>query len=138
MRQAAQRPRRGAILAVALATLLVVMLLAGVVLRSYLHAHRQLRHEQDQLQAEWLAESALARAIARHKQDAAYAGEIWQIELPRSAGQPAPGVAKIKIIPPAAPAMELKIEIEAQFPADETTGIRAHREHSFVPSPTAN
>ena len=43
--------RRGTILVVALVTLLVVTLLAGAVLRGYVQPHRQLRREQDQLQA---------------------------------------------------------------------------------------
>ena len=108
--------RRAAILAVALATLLVVALLAGVVLRSYLHAHRQMRLEQDAAQSQWLAESALARAAAQLRHDSDYASETWRAELVRADGQPATGVATITIKPTPDQPQMLQIVVESRFP----------------------
>ena len=78
--------RRGTILVVALTTLLVVTLVAGAVLRGYLQSYRQLRREQDRLQAQWLADSALARAAIRLGADPKYAGETWKVELLSASG----------------------------------------------------
>jgi Tfp pilus assembly protein PilX len=121
------KQRRGAILAMALVTLLVVTLLAGVVFRAYLQNHRQLRREQDRAQAQWLADSAVARALAQRKLNASYTGETWQVELPRASGEPTAGVATIKIEPPDDQPPALQIKVEAQFPPDDPQGIRAER-----------
>jgi hypothetical protein len=123
------KQRRGAILAVALATLLVVTLLAGAVFRAYLQNHRQLRREQDQTQAQWLADSAMARALARRKLDATYTGETWQVEqLPLATGKPGKGVATIKIEPSPEQPDNMRIDVSTQFPADDLNGIRAQRQ----------
>jgi type II secretory pathway component PulK len=128
------RFRRGAILAVALATLLVVTLVAGVILRGYLQAHRQLRREQDQLQAQWLADSAIARALARRKLDASYAGETWRVELSRATGEKASGIATIKLEPAADQPQLLHLQVESQFPDDNVKGIRVQRELPLSPN----
>lgn len=126
--------RRGAILLVALVTLLVVTLLAGVVVRSYLHGHRQLRQQQDALQAQWLAESALARAAAQLRANADYVGETWQVELAAADNQPAAGSAEIKLEPvPDQPRM-LRINVSASFPRDELHRALVERT-LFVPRP---
>ena len=127
MREHLRRKRRGAILAVALATLLVVTLLAGVVFRAQLQNHRQLRREQDQVQANWLADSAVARALTQRKLNASYAGERWQVELPRATGEVAAGAATIKIRAQDDQPSTLRIEVESHFPVDELQGIRTQR-----------
>jgi Tfp pilus assembly protein PilX len=134
MRAILQRKRRGTILAVALATLLVVTLLAGAVFRAYLQNHRQLRREQDQVQTQWLADSAVARALVRRKLDPAYSGETWQVELPRSSGEPAAGLATIKIEPNADQPAAMQIVVESQFPVDDVAGIRARRLLTISPT----
>ena len=128
------RQRRGAILAVALATLLVVTLLAGVVFRGYLQNHRQLRREQQQAQAQWLADSAVARALAQRKLDATYVGETWQVELPRVTGEATAGVATIKVEPTDDQRPALRIEVESHFPSDDPQGIRARRLLTIPPT----
>jgi Tfp pilus assembly protein PilX len=111
----------------ALVTLLVVTLMAGVVFRAYLQNHRQLRREQDQAQAQWLADSAVDRALAQRKLNASYTGETWQVELPRASGEPAAGVATIKIEPTNDEPPAVQIKVEAHFPPDDPQGIRAER-----------
>lgn len=128
--------RKGAILAVALATLLVVTLLAGAILRSYLQAHRQLRRQQDQLQAQWLADGALARAATRLRQDAAYTGETWQAEV-SGGSEPVLGVVTIRVKPQADQPQAVQIEVEARYPDHEWQRSTARRTLS-LPSTTDN
>jgi hypothetical protein len=72
-----RRRRRGVVLAAALACVFVTVLLSAALASSALHRHRQLKLQERQLQAEWLAQSALGLAAARLKADADYAGETW-------------------------------------------------------------
>jgi hypothetical protein len=89
------RTRRGAALVVALVTLLVVTVMTGTVVRSLLAAHRQSRLRQDELQAQWLAESAVARARAQLLRLPEYKGETWQPAISSSGGDAPTGLAKI-------------------------------------------
>jgi Tfp pilus assembly protein PilX len=131
----ARRPfRRGAILAVALATLLVVTLLAGVVIRGYLQSYRQMRLIQDKTQAEWLADSGLARAHARRKVDPSYAGETWQIELQTANGKSAAAVVSIKIELKSDESNAGQIIVESRFPAADAEGIRSQRTLNLPPT----
>ena len=119
--------RRGAILIVALTTLLVVTLLGGAVLRGYLLTYRQLRREQDQLQAQWLADSALARAAARLQADPKYAGETWKVKLPAATGGDTAGSATIAIEPVADQTNAVRITVAARFPDEEFRRTLAQR-----------
>jgi Tfp pilus assembly protein PilX len=89
------RIRRGAALVVALVTLLVVTLMTGTVVRSLLAAHRQSRLRQDELQAQWLAESAVARARAQLVRQSEYTGETWQPMISVSTGESMPSAVII-------------------------------------------
>jgi Tfp pilus assembly protein PilX len=91
------RTRRGAALVVALVTLLVVTVMTGTVVRSLLAAHRQSRLRQDELQAQWLAEAAVARARAQLLRQSEYTGESWQPALAVSAGDATTASAKITV-----------------------------------------
>ena len=104
--------RRGAILVMALVTLLVVGLIAGLVLQRFLSTHRQMRREAQQLQAEWLAESAVTRGWLLRQANADYTGEEWQ-----AAG----GVATIRVEqavapPPGDGASTVQITVQARYP----------------------
>ena len=134
MRQFRRPTRRGAILAVALATLLVVTLLAGVVVRGYLQSYRQMRIVQDKAQAEWLADSGVARALAQRKLDPSYSGETWQLELPAASGNPAAGVVTIKIAPKTGESTTGRILVDSHFPADAPEGIRSQRTLTLPPT----
>jgi Tfp pilus assembly protein PilX len=96
----ANRRRRGASLVVALVTLMVVMLIAAALARSMLLAHRQQQLEHNELQAEWLAESATTRATARLASQSDYRGETWIAEVEPASSPDAPplaGVAEIRV-----------------------------------------
>jgi Tfp pilus assembly protein PilX len=126
--------RRGAILAVSLATLLVVTLLAGVVLRSYLQFHRQMRLVQDSAQAQWLAEGALARAVTQVRQDSEYVGETWKAGLIGADGDPAIGVATITVQPAPDQPELVQIAVESRFP-DHPWQRTFARRTLIVPNP---
>src|SRR5262245_19206955 len=72
--------RRGAFTVVVLVSLLVVGMLVASLLRMALLQDRQLGYEQFRLQAGWLAESGLERAVSRSSADSGHAGETWRFE----------------------------------------------------------
>ena len=128
--------RRGTILVIALTTLLVVTLVAGAVLRGYLQSYRQLRREQDQLQAQWLADSALARAAIKLGADSKYAGETWKVELPAASGDTTTGSVVITIEPLADQPSGSRIAASARFPEDERLRTIAERTLTVSKPPT--
>lgn len=70
--------RSGAALIVAMICLLLVGALSTTLVRTALMQREQVERAQWQLQAEWLAEAGLERALANQQRDAAYAGETWR------------------------------------------------------------
>src|SRR5262245_49873902 len=68
--------RRGAALVVAMICTLLVSLISAALVRTTLLQLEQLQHDEWQLQAEWLAESALDLATSRLG-DVNYHGETW-------------------------------------------------------------
>lgn len=108
--------RQGAALAVALCTMLIVMLIAGVVVRSLVVANRQSRRQQQDLQAQWLAEAALMRAKAQLLRQPNYTGEQW---TPAVGAANEGGVAEIQVKPDDAGADRLQINVLASYPNHE-------------------
>jgi type II secretory pathway component PulK len=62
----------------AMVTMAIVAAIAVQVAVSLVATHRQTRRYHDELQAAWLAESALDRAALRLATDDKYEGEAWQ------------------------------------------------------------
>jgi hypothetical protein len=116
--------RRGGALVVALVTLLIVMLIAGTVARSLVSAARQSRRLRNEVQAQWLADAALARGVALAQSQPDYAGETWWpgISTERSA------VAEIRIARPAS-GTPLKVSVVACYPDEELHRVRVSREY---------
>jgi type II secretory pathway component PulK len=116
--------RRGAALVMAMVALLVVSLVAAALVQSLLAAHRQSHRYADQLQAQWLAEAGLARAVAKLNADAAYPGEVWQASLaPGEVNEAEAGQVTIAVEP-----ATKKITVEAVYPTDEHRRVLARRE----------
>jgi hypothetical protein len=63
----------------ALVCLVLATLLCGVLLRQSAARRRSMRVEERRMQAEWLAESGLARARSRLAASHNYTGETWTI-----------------------------------------------------------
>lgn len=111
-----KRPaRRGLAIVPALVCLVLVTMLCGVMLRQA-HTQRGLaRDEQRRMQAEWLAESALARASARLAADRGYKGEAGEIPA-RALGGPDSGFVKITVVPAEGRAGRRRVRVEADYP----------------------
>jgi Tfp pilus assembly protein PilX len=106
------RWRHGAILVVALVALLVVGLSGGALLKSIVQSHRHARRHAGELQALWLAESGLDRAVARLRADGEYAGEEWR---PVVAGG---GRVEIAVAKDESQPSRRSIRVTANFPDD--------------------
>jgi type II secretory pathway component PulK len=127
--------RRGAALAVALVTLLAVMLIASTVVRSLLVAHRQARLQQNELQAEWLAEAAVSRAKAQLVANSQYSGENWIASTDTTAAGQATGKAEIQVQRIDSPPNRVLITVAAYFPDHPTRRARARREYTLTIAP---
>jgi len=117
--------RRGAALIIALVTLLVVTLVAGTALRSIASAHRRTRQTQDEVQAQWLAEAAVERAIVQARSRADYAGETWRPSISADCA----GVAEIRIERTTDSPKSLKVVVQAHYPDREFRRSSASREY---------
>jgi type II secretory pathway component PulK len=127
-------PHRGAALAAALCTLLIVMLIAGAVVKSLVTAHRQSRREQDELQAGWLAEAAVMRATAQLARQADYTSESWRPAI--GTGSEDRGVAQIRVERADSPAGRRQIVVQAHYPDHEWRRASAAREITLTIPPT--
>jgi len=127
--------RRGSVLIAALVTLLIIMLTAAALMRGIVAVHRQSRVNQQQLQAEWLAEAAVSRAMVRLAAEPDYRGETWRPQI--SSGSTERGVAEILVEPTSASENKpsRKITVLAHFPDHEWQRARASREISITQKP---
>jgi hypothetical protein len=134
------RPRRGMTVVAILICLVVVTLVSGAVLKVGLAHKAGVRAQERRLQAEWLANSGLARAFARLAVDRDYAGEVWSIaaaDLGLAQGPSSSAAAKSDqaaarvtiIVDRAAPgAKSRRLRVQADYPADEPGRSRHSRE----------
>jgi type II secretory pathway component PulK len=113
--------RRGAAILVAVAILVVAVALVGTTLQQLVATQRAARTAGRKLQAQWLAESALDRAIAKRRLDSRYRGEAWK--PPTTAVEQ--GVAHIEIREMDGRAM---VSITADFPNHPTHRARVQLE----------
>ena len=119
--------KRGAVLAVTLACLLVVTMLGGLLLRALLLERRQSARRTRQVQTMWLAESAVARARAQLARAPDYAGETWTIAA-GTLGDRWPATVTIRVAPVDAQPQARTIIVEAVYPDDPEHRIVQRRE----------
>jgi hypothetical protein len=88
---------------------------------------------QQQLQAEWLAEAAISRAVARLAAEPDYRGETWRPQVAAEAH----GLAEIRLEPPAQgeKSPSPKITVLAHFPDHEWQRASASRDILITQSP---
>ena len=123
-----RRPKsRGAALAVALITLMVVMLMTGAILQSLLASRRQLLLGENELQAAWLAESGLQRAASQLRSQADYDGEAWSVSGLQDEPNGAQGLVKIEVTSRAAEPMTKRITATATYPLGSPRQIAIQR-----------
>ena len=124
----APRPvRRGAALVLALVCLLVVATLGVAVTRLLMDEHRQANRRQQQLQALWVAESAVQRAAVQLQTSLDYEGETWDIDA-GSMGTRWPAQAVIRVEPVESHERLRRIVVQAHYPKRELYGILQKRQ----------
>jgi hypothetical protein len=104
--------------------LIGVSMLAATLLRLAVAQQRQLRMEGRRLQAEWLAEAALGRAVAMLRLDPAWSGDEWSLSddvLPEG------GTVVTRVEPVAAAEGGWQIAAAASVPSSDPWRARVTR-----------
>ena len=128
------RPRRGMLAIAVLVCLVVLMLIAGALLRVGLVHRDQVRAQERRLQAEWLAEAGLRRALARLDADADYTGETWNIDA-RALGAADAATVAIAIERPPRDPKARTIRVRADYPTDPNRRTRCSRQITISDTP---
>ncbi len=110
-----------------LACLSAVMVLFAAWLRVLAIEHRHIRAASNSLQAEFLAESGIARAVALLTANAKYQGEKWQIEA-RSLAAPAGATVTIEVAAVSDQPRARRVTVAAEFPAAGPSRARRSRQ----------
>jgi hypothetical protein len=121
------RRRRGAVLAAALVEFAVAAAILFTVLQGMVSHQRQLLIEQRQLQAQWLAQGGVDRAVAQLRKSADYRGETWRVPADELDGT-APGEVKINLDAVADQPDDLHLIVEANYPSDSVHSSQQTRE----------
>lgn len=134
IRRRVRRRRPGILSVVVLLCLLVLTLIAGWLLRAGAAQREEVRARERRLQAEWLAEAGLQRALARLASDPGYSGETWDIDA-RDLDSPDAATVTITVGRPAGEARRGTIRSRADFPRDPPRRARCTRE---ITTPTTD
>jgi hypothetical protein len=110
-----------------LVCLIVITLISGALLKVGIAHRDQVRGQVGRLQAEWLAQSGIDRALARLSADPDYRGETWKLaprdldvsETPATDRGPA-AIVLIKVEKPTSTSGGARrlIKVQADFPPD--------------------
>ena len=131
------RPRRGGLASAVVLVVLFVIALISVALVKVAFARRaEVAREERRVQAGWLAESGVDRAVARLDVSADYAGETWRIPADELGGR---GEAEVAIRVEKLPDRpdRRRVRIEADYPIRSNQKSRQSREVIVaLPSPS--
>jgi type II secretory pathway component PulK len=119
--------RNGATLVAVLVCLIVITALGAALLRTIVRRHRQMRQQQTQLQAIWLAQSALDRAVVQLHASPDYTGETWRVAAEQIGGDKT-GAATIRIEAVEGQSAQRRVLIEAIYPDDPQYRVRETKE----------
>jgi Tfp pilus assembly protein PilX len=138
---ASKRQSRGLTVVAVLVCLVILTLLSGAALKIALAQRELARAHERRLQAGWLVESGLERAVARLTRDHSYRGETWTITagdlgLPAiapadrttAADQEKAAVVKIAVEPVANQSNGRRVRVQADFPPDLPRRVRQTKE----------
>jgi type II secretory pathway component PulK len=126
--------RAGAVLVVAIVSILITSLILASLVQMTTLTRRQERAELLRLQAEWLAESAIERAADRLAADAKYTGEAWLISAPELGDG---NEAKVDISIKAEPDGAQMISVAAVYPSNSSSFAKISKQVTFrLPSKT--
>jgi type II secretory pathway component PulK len=120
--------RAGAVLVVAIVSILITSLILASLVQMTTLTRRQERAELLRLQAEWLAESAIERAADRIAADAKYTGESWLITT-TELGDGNEGKVEISI--KAEPDGTQKISVVAVYPSNASSFAKVSKQVTF-------
>ena len=109
--------RRGAILVAVMVCLLLVSLIGASLIRLGLTQYEQTRWDELQLQAAWLADSGVERAVAKLGQDTGYDGETWQVSLVHR-GKESQASVQIQVQPIQGQPTQRRVTVAATYPAE--------------------
>src|SRR5438105_13676666 len=111
-----RRRRRGLTVVAVLVCLVIVTLISGALLKVGIAHRDQVRAQGHKLQAEWLAQSGIDRAIAQLASKSDYTGETWELThrdldvTEPSSTQPGPAaVVRISVGRPSAAAAKMRL-----------------------------
>jgi len=121
------RSRRAVVILVALVALAVIGMLSGMLVRSVITHYRQSDLLARNVQAMWLVQSGMERAVARLAHDPRYTGEQWDLSADALNG-PWPGTVVIHVegVPTNADARQ--IDVTATYPTTMKSRITRHRQ----------
>ncbi len=121
------RSQRGSISVCVLVCLIIITALSGALLRVGLAERNRLSGEERRLQAEWLAESGIERAVARLASSRGkYDGETWDLSGVELGGL-FPGRVAITIEPVGSHADQRRVLVRADYPREATLRARISR-----------
>lgn len=126
---------RGSITVFVLVCLVAITAICGVLLRIGLAERQRIRAEERRLQADWLVESGLERAVARiAASKGEYQGEVWEIPAAELGGRDS-GRVTITVERPDATSnrRQLQVRVQADYPSDPTGRVRLHKTLTVVP-----
>jgi Tfp pilus assembly protein PilX len=131
IRPGTTRPRRGMLAIAVLVCLIVLTLISGAILRVGVAQRDEVRAQERRLQAEWLAEAGLRRALARLEADPEYAGETWKVDARELDSSDGANVAIAVERPPGDPKART-IRVRADYPRDPPRRIRCSRQTTIL------
>ena len=125
--------RRGLAIIPVLVTLVLVTLYTGILMRQVANRRSTYREEERRMQAEWLAESGLARASARLDADRHYKGETWEIPAGELGGLDA--VVRITVEPVNDWPARRRVRVESDYPRGDVPRARMSKTLTFELKP---
>jgi hypothetical protein len=114
-------------LVLVLACLTAVMVLFAAWLRILATEHRHIRAASHSVQAEFLADSGVARAVAQLAANANYTGETWQIDA-RTLAATAGATVTIRVAAVGDQPRARRLTVAAEFPSTGTQRARRTRQ----------
>jgi hypothetical protein len=119
--------RRGAVLVFAMIALLVVSMIGASLLRTTLMSARQIKLEQQRLQASLLADAGCQRALTRMNLEPDYVSEDWTVPS-NQLHSPSAGIVRITVAPVADSESSRTITVIAEYPQASVQMVRVTRQ----------
>jgi Tfp pilus assembly protein PilX len=132
--------RRGAGLVIALVTLLIITSTMAAIIQALLVDLRQTRQTANELQAQWLADSAMSRAAVQLRANPHYEGETWRASVAADDASESSGVAEIRVERREEQDRDQRVIVEARYPDHPWRRVVARRTLLIPPTndnPTA-